>query len=259
MTKPLVVCLALCSAAALAPRAPAAAPAAAPSPELLEKIRADNAAAARENPLIEQANAARAKQDWPGAVDVLQKLIALTPRWPYLRALAEAKGNLGAYAEAADGYAAALRAARAVKPAPGEKERLSAAIEGMLVSEGNMNLKRHKNPEAMKLYAEAAESSKNPARAAFNLCATAYNVGDAQTAKTWCRKAIAADPRKADAYFVEGSILFADGTTTKDNKFLPVPGTIEDLRKYLELAPGGAHANDVKEMLKYAGAPAEAK
>ena len=74
-----------------------------------------------------------------------------------------------------------------------------------------------------------------------------------QTTKTLaaCDKAIAADPKKADAYFVKGSVMVGQGAIGKNGKMTVPPGTVEALKQYLVLAPDGAHANDVKQMLDF--------
>jgi hypothetical protein len=77
-----------------------------------------------------------------------------------------------------------------------------------------------------------------------------YNIGKTGAdAVAACDKAIAADPKKADAYFVKGSMLFGDGKIDKNNKMVVPAGTVETLRQYLALAPTGAHASDVNQML----------
>ena len=115
---------------------------------------------------------------------------------------------------------------------------------------GNANLKLKKNDAAIAAYNKAATLSPNPAVAYFNLCATMYNMGQpaAKTAAA-CDKAIAADPKKADAYFVKGSALFGEGAVDKSNKFVVPPGAVEALKQYLALAPDGPHVQDVKAML----------
>jgi Tfp pilus assembly protein PilF len=88
----------------------------------------------------------------------------------------------------------------------------------------------------------------SPGRAAFVQCATLYNHGDMDGALAACNQAIAADPKIADAYFVKGSALFGQGTLSGAKVAAP-PGTHEALDQYLALAPDGAHASDVKQML----------
>jgi tetratricopeptide (TPR) repeat protein len=119
----------------------------------------------------------------------------------------------------------------------------------MLTVEGNIYLKLRKNPEAIDAFTRAAAMSPNPAVAYFNLCATSFNAGDTAAALPACDKAIAADPTKADAYFVKGSLMVGNGTVDAKGKFAVPKGTVETLKKYLELQPNGPHAADVKEML----------
>ena len=57
-----------------------------------------------------------------------------------------------------------------------------------------------------------------------------------------CDKAIAADPKKADAYFIKGFVMLGNATIGKDNKTVVPPGTVETLKQYLVLAPNGPHA-----------------
>ena len=50
------------------------------------------------------------------------------------------------------------------------------------------------------------------------MCAGAFNAGDVKAALSGCDKAIAADPNKADAWFIKGSLMFADSTTGPGGK-----------------------------------------
>jgi len=84
----------------------------------------------------------------------------------------------------------------------------------------------------------------------FSAAARDLNMGQ-PAAKTvpFCDKAIAADPKKADAYFLKGSALYGEGALDKSNKYVVPPGAVEALKQYLVLAPGGPHTQDVKAML----------
>jgi nucleoid-associated protein YgaU len=86
-----------------------------------------------------------------------------------------------------------------------------------------------------------------------------YNAGNVKAADAACDKAIAADPSKADAYFIKGSVLIgmSDGKLDPNGHLIVPPGTKEALNKYLELAPTGPHAGDVKAMLDGIGAKME--
>jgi len=72
-----------------------------------------------------------------------------------------------------------------------------------------------------------------------------------------CGKAIAADPNKADAYFIKGSLLVGESKTDASGKMIAPPGAAEALKKYLALVPNGAHADDVKQMLSFIGTKPE--
>ena len=62
--------------------------------------------------------------------------------------------------------------------------------------------------------------------------------------------AIAADPNRADAYYIKGQALIQKVTVDpKTQKVIAPPGCADAYQKYLELAPDGPHANEVKEIL----------
>ena len=84
------------------------------------------------------------------------------------------------------------------------------------------------------------------------ICALLYNQGRMQEVVPACDKAIAADPAKADAYFIKGSALFGDARIENGKMVLP-DGAVQALQKYLELAPSGSHVTDVKAMLTSVG------
>ena len=195
-----------------------------------------------QNSLVAKAQAALDAKQWPEAEAALKQLAASEPRWEYSQALGVAQSNQGHYADSLDSYQRAIELAG--------KNASPAAIAPIYVAIGNANLKLKKNDAAIAAYTKAASLDPNPAVAYFNLCATMYNMGQ-PAAKTvpFCDKAIAADPKKADAYFVKGSSLYGEGALDKSNKFVPPPGSVEALKQYLVLAPGGPHVQDVKAML----------
>jgi tetratricopeptide (TPR) repeat protein len=89
----------------------------------------------------------------------------------------------------------------------------------------------------------------------FNEAATLYNAGKLQEAEAAADKAIAADPKKADAYFIKGQSLIPQATVDpKTQKIVAPPGCVEAYQTYLELAPDGPHAADVKGILEGIGA-----
>ena len=224
----------------------------------LPTVQEENAAATAANALIVQINAAMNNKQWQQAEDLLKQLIAAYPSvWRYQQTLGNAQLNLGQYDAAIGTYTGAINLAQAELDAktPGADPQVTkTGIAQMLTSEGNAYLKQHKNDLAIAAYTKAAEISPNPGLAYFNICAVEYNTGNTTgAALAACDQAIAADPSKADAYFIKGSMLFSNGTVDAQGKYLLPPGTIEALEKYLQLAPSGAHAADVKAMLDMAG------
>jgi Flp pilus assembly protein TadD len=228
------------------------------SKEEMEKLKGEREKALGENALISQLNPALQAKDWATAEPILQKLIAMNPRWDYLQALGNAQLNLGKYDDAVATYEKAIPLADAAKNDPkADPAKAKAAVGQMLTSEGTAYLKLKKNDKAIEAYTKAASLDPNPGTAYFNLCATQYNSGNTQGALAACDKAIAADPNKADAYFIKGSLMLGDSKTDKEGKLQAPPGTSESLNKYLELAPDGPHAADVKAMLQAIGAKIE--
>ncbi len=217
-----------------------------------------NKKAEGENALIAQLNPALQAQNWQAAEPLLQQLSTTNPaRWDYLRVLGNTEMNLGKYDEALAAYEKAIPLAQSTTDPKVDPARTKAMVGEMLTNEGNVYLKLKKTPQAIEAYTKAAELSPNPGTAYFNLCATQYNIGNMEGASVACDKAIAADPNKADAYFIKGSSLYGNGKLDAQNKYVVPPGTAEALKKYLELAPDGPHAADVKAMLEAVGAKIE--
>ncbi len=89
----------------------------------------------------------------------------------------------------------------------------------------------------------------------FNEAATLYNASKLPEAEAAADKAIAADPKKAEAYYIKGQALIPQATVDpKTNKIVAPPGCVEAYQTYLELAPDGPHAADVKGILEGIGA-----
>ena len=158
-----------------------------------------------QNALIAKAQAALDAKQWPDAEAALKQLSSSEPRWEYSDALGVAQFNQGHYADAIETYQRAIELAG--------KNASPAAVAQMYVTIGNANLKLKKNDAAIAAYTKAAALDPNPAVAYFNLCAVMFNMGQ-PAAKTvpFCDKAIAADPKKADAYFIKGSVAVRRGS-----------------------------------------------
>jgi tetratricopeptide (TPR) repeat protein len=116
---------------------------------------------------------------------------------------------------------------------------------------GEIYARTGKVPEATAAYDAAAKA--NPPQAGVYLKNEAVifyqeHNPDAQAAAA--DKAIQADPAMAVAYYLKANGLVAN--TTADpvtNKLIPPPGCIEAYQKYLDLAPTGLYAGEVKAIL----------
>jgi tetratricopeptide (TPR) repeat protein len=233
----------------------------------IEAIQVKNAATVELNGLIAETNAAAQAKDWPTTVDLAGKLIAANTKQAaanpgdanyssaapgYYQLLGTAYLNLGKYEDAIAAYEKCVGQAQALRDSgkdfPGLKKTMGIA----LTSEGNAWLKLKKNKEAIACYERAATFDPHPATAWFNICATEYNTGNMEDAVAAADKCIAIDPTKVDAYFIKGSCLFGNAAVDATGKMVVSAETISVLKKYLELAPNGAHAGDVKQMLDYA-------
>lgn len=234
--------------------------------EQIEAIKEQNKKAESENALIAQAQSAMNAKNWDGAIQPLQQLSQAEPnRWAFLQALGNAQLNTGQYDAAVQSYEKGIQVTQNIvsgnlkdpKNPDADPVKAKAGMAQMLTNEGNAYLKLHKNQEAVAAFTKAASMDPNPGTAYFNICATQYNSGNTEGALAACDKAIAADPNRADAYFIKGSLMMAQGKMDKSGKYDAPSGTAEALNKYLELAPDGPHANDVKQMLQFIGSKVE--
>lgn len=116
---------------------------------------------------------------------------------------------------------------------------------------GQVYAKQGNAKDAADAYEQAAKAM--PANASmyyFNEAATLYNSGKLPEAEAAADKAIAADPKKAEAYYIKGQALITQATVDpKTQKIVAPPGCVEAYQQYLELAPDGPHAADVKGIL----------
>jgi len=229
------ICRAQTSRPSNAPAVPASGASAAPSDGYMSTID----------------DALRAK-NWKTVEAVARQMLQQEPRrWELYAPLGQAQSNLGNFEEAlkslARGISGGLKE-NAATPEPKRLAAVNAKLGEMYVHQGNAYLKLRRNDEAIAAYAKAAERDPQPARAYFNLCATSYNVGDTEGAIRACQNAVELDPAKADAHFILGSCYFSK-SELKDGKIKMPDEGLKALRKYMELAPNGPHAADVKAML----------
>jgi tetratricopeptide (TPR) repeat protein len=120
---------------------------------------------------------------------------------------------------------------------------------------GQVYAKQGNAKDAADAYEQAAKAM--PANASmyyFNEAATLYNASKLPEAEAAADKAIAADPKKAEAYYIKGQSLITQATVDpKTKKITAPPGCVDAYQMYLELAPDGPHAADVKGILEGIG------
>jgi len=98
-----------------------------------------------------------------------------------------------------------------------------------------------------------AAAKANPAKAGTyytNEAVVFSNVGNADAQAAAADKAITADPAQALPYYLKGQALVSKMTVDAKGNYIAPPGCIEAYQKYLELAPTGQYANDVKAVLE---------
>ena len=125
-------------------------------------------------------------------------------------------------------------------------------VQGLANSElGEVYARQGKVAEANAAYADAAKT--NPTQAGFYLRNEAViffqaNNADAQVAAA--NEAVKVDPNQAVLYYIIGNGLVSKATVDpKTQKIVAPPGCLEAYQKYLELAPDGTYASEVKDIL----------
>ena len=234
-----------------APAAPASAPRSAKDAEF--------------DALVRRYDSALRAGDHPAEIAALKAIVAADPaRWDYFEPLGNAQLSAGDYEGAAQSFSKGVEAAQQFISdtsskesvmTKSDRERARTGMAEMLLSEGNAYLKLKKDDEAIAAYTRAAELSAVPATAYFNLCVAHYNARKFDGALEACDKAIAADPHRADAFYIKGALLYASGKQDKSGKVIAPRGTVEALRKYLDLVPQGAQAESARQMLQSIAAP----
>jgi len=161
--------------------------------------------------------------------------------------LAQAQSGLKKYDDAEPSFKKALELDQK------DPKKINPGIEGGANSGlGALYARTGKVPEANAAYDAAAKA--NPAGAGTYLKNEAVifyqlNNGDAQVAAA--EEAITADPTMAIAYYLKGQGLVQKATIDpKTQKIVAPPGCLEAYQKYLELAPDGPYATEVKGVLE---------
>ncbi len=122
---------------------------------------------------------------------------------------------------------------------------------------GEALAKSGKVQEASDAYEKAVKANPTLAsQAYYNEAAIFYNAQKMDEAAAAADKGIAADPNRADLYYIKAQSLIPKATVdSKTNKIVAPPGCVEAYQEYLELAPEGPHAAEVKDLLTNLGQP----
>jgi tetratricopeptide (TPR) repeat protein len=220
------------------------------------RVKADNEKIAAMNEYIKQYMAAAQAQNWPEAQKALQQLLAVDPnttRWELYQRLADAQDHNNQQADALRTLDKGIQLAQAIAAGTAPKDphnpnadpaKAKAGMGQMLVAEGNIYVKLGSPEMATPLFSQATQDNPSPALAYYNLCAVEFNANKLDDAVSACDKSLAADPSRAEAWFLKGSALYKSGKTDSGKT------AVEALNKYLELDPNGQHANDAKTILQ---------
>ncbi len=250
----------------------------------IEANKKKNAGILAENNKIQNINAtlgkARAdeKSGKPDeAVASLQGIIDGKPNEAFLSVVYSALGE--AQLASADAAVAAARAAKTNTSSPEIQAKYLAAaasykqaidlgpksqkpsppetVAAIYMNMGNALAKGGKTDDAVVAYNTAASTSPTTAGTAyFNEAAVLYNMQQLDQAGAAAEKAIAADPKRAMAYYIKAQALIPKATVdTKTQKIVAPPGCVEAYQQYLELDPTGAHATEVRDLLTNLGQP----
>jgi tetratricopeptide (TPR) repeat protein len=225
--------------------------------KMLEDLKAKNAGAQKENAVIKNLNAdlLKARDDnksknYAEAEQIMQRDTQAKPDasvlWLEL-GVAQAGEKKNSDAETSLKKAIDLDS-QSKKPNPEVEAGANNALGEVLANEG-------KATEAQAAYDSAAKL--NPASAAMYFTNEAIimdRAGQVDGTVAAADKAIAADPTKPVPYYLKGKALINKATVDqKTGKIIAPPGCADAYQKYLELAPDGPFAPEVKSVLQEMG------
>jgi tetratricopeptide (TPR) repeat protein len=178
--------------------------------EQLELIRQENAHAAKINKLIVQYHTAVAIQDWPNAISLVQKLIALDAnRWEFYQNMGTLQANQMQYQEAAQSFAKGVEVAQKTLANASDTDRALTNVGDLLLAEADCYDRMQKVDEAVALYEKAAAVYPHPFMARYRACNALTNSGKHDAAIEKCEQASADDPTQWGPYQVLGGVYTA--------------------------------------------------
>lgn len=185
------------------------------------------------------------------AIAAFEEAARLDPRQHVIFAnMGEIHRSLRKYDKALENYTQALKV---LKKNPDDKigAKYQMNLGVLLGLSGKTN-------EALKAIEKALElNPTNASQAYFNLGATLVNSGKAEGAAESFKKSVEANPNNANAQYQLAICLVSLASVTESGQTVPVKGTLEAFKKYVELAPTGPHAGQAKGMIEALNAQVE--
>ena len=219
----------------------------------LEEFKKKNAEVSSENNKIKNLNAllVQARTDmkagnYDTAIASMQQATQVKPDEALLwYTMGDAQLGAKKYDDAVVSYKKSLELdAASKKPNP----QVSASADNNL---GQALANTGKTDDAVAAYEAAAKLDPTKAGMYYlNESIVLYKLGKNDDSAAAADKAIAADPTKVDAYYLKGQDLISKATVDpKTQKVTAPPECVAAYQKYLDLAPNGPHAEEIKQIL----------
>ncbi len=213
-------------------------------------VTAENAKIKNLNSLLLQARADMKAGNYDTAIASMQQATQAKPDEALLwYTMGDAQLGAKKYDDAVASYKKSLELdAVAKKPNP----QVAASANNNL---GQALANTGKTDDAVAAYEAAAKQDPTKAGMYYlNEAIVLYKLGKNDESAAAADKAIAADPTKVDAYYLKGQDLISKATVDpKTQKVTAPPDCVAAYQKYLELAPTGPHAEEIKQILEGIG------
>lgn len=223
----------------------------------LEKLKAENAKILKQNAVIKnlnkdllQARKDNASKNFAAADALMTRDTAAMPN-AYLLWVELGTAQLGE--KKFNDAIASLTKAISLDQASKKPNLEVAGIAGNVLGEAYGDAGEYQKSDAA--YAAAAQADpKNAAMYYLNEAIVMNRNGQNDLTVKAADAAIAANPKGPIPYYLKGQALIQKATVDpKTQKIIAPAGCVEAYKKYLELAPNGEFANDVKSVLQSLG------
>ncbi len=120
----------------------------------------------------------------------------------------------------------------------------------LLTAEGAVYQKAGQSQNAIAALVRAVASDPHSSEAHLDLCSVYVGIGKMKEAVAACTHAVMLNRTSSEAHYLKASALYANGIEDEHGDYKVPAGTRAALQMYLDLAPAGTHAADVKTMLQ---------